>query len=235
MKIAVIGDDELSCIKIYEFLKRKTALFVIDQYENGTDFLNNGLRNQYDLVFVDVDPTNIEGLYAAERLRFFSSSVIIVFIASGNFYVHKAFELNAFQYLIKETITEKIISAEYYRAVKEYIDNNEEYILKVRGYYLKTKVNKIVYIESKGRDLCAHLSDSTKLEYKGRLDDETAKLELFGFVRIHKSYLINIRYIERFKSDSLYLYNNDHEFVISRKYRAEIVKKIMAFNKNYMF
>lgn len=145
----------------------------------------------------------------------------IVFISSENKYAMDLFEIRPMNFLIKpfdENDIEKIM-----KTAAELINTNKHIlILEARKELLRIPVSEIRYIESSGRYIIVHDSGG-EYKLKGKLNDIYERVKGFGFLFIHKSYIVNNLYIRKYSYDNVELDDNVI-LPVSRQRREEIKK-----------
>lgn len=145
----------------------------------------------------------------------------IVFISSENKYAMDLFEIRPMNFLIKpfdENDIEKIM-----KTAAELINTNKHIlVLEARKELLRIPVSEIRYIESSGRYIIVHDSGG-EYKLKGKLNDIYERVKGFGFLFIHKSYIVNNLYIRKYSYDNVELDDNVI-LPVSRQRREEIKK-----------
>lgn len=103
MKIAICDDCQQAVDDykkmIQEYLYKNNLVCDVDCFFDGNSFLD--LSNEYDLVFLDYDLPDINGLDVAKRMRQNGSKIVIVFLTAYDEYVFDSFAVEAFRYLVK--------------------------------------------------------------------------------------------------------------------------------------
>lgn len=193
------------------------------------------LTESYDIVYLDIEMPGVNGIETAQKLQTINHSVIIIFVSSYSCYVTNAFRVNAFQFLLKDNLTDDDIIFEYQRARERYKKEHFKYCVNQKSGVSYVPINKIVCIESANRHLYIIFSDGTFLEYRGKLDKEEIKLLPYNFIRTHESFLVNISLINMIKGDSLIMNTvSKEEIPISRKYKENVLNTYNLFNMGYM-
>lgn len=192
-------------------------------------------KNKPDLILLDIKMGDGTGFDLVEKLDNINFKVI--FITAFDQYAIKAFRFSAIDYLLKpldpdDLITaiekaEKIILKDFnlqLKNLKEYLTPDENRINKI---IIKTydnihlvPINEILFFESDGNYVNVFLIDQTKIMVSALLKDYEDLLASNGFFRVHRSYLINVKYIRSFeKADggTLILENQIKIPVASRK------------------
>lgn len=172
-------------------------------YYSGRDLLDR-YSCSIDILFLDVQMPEIDGIAVAERIRQKDKKVIIIFLTSFVQYALEGYRVNASNYLIKP-ISRKRLNMELDRWVGE-LEKKEEPFLAVHndsGEY-KILLKSIRYIETYKRNLMIH-TDSADLICYQKLKAVEEKIGQHGFVRNHASYLVNLFYVENIERMNLQL------------------------------
>lgn len=175
----------------------------------------------YEIFFLDIDMPEINGIMAGKWIRKHSRDALIIYLSGRGERVFETFACRPYSFIRKEFFSREIKSV--MRSAFEYIDRGREYIsISAGGKQYKWDVNKIVYVECTNRILHIHFMDHVlDIYYKlGILEEQ---LNGHGFIRIHKGYLVNSKYIFCVKNNVVML-DNGEELPLS-KYRALEVKK----------
>lgn len=227
MKIAVCDDEEEFCQKIKNSLEKTVSNDdEIKYFNNGIELLNHMRKDNFDIVYLDIEMPSMNGIETAEQLLQINRGILIIFVSSYSCYISRAFKLDAFQFLIKEFADENEIISEYSRAKEKYRIEHYLYSIKKKEETIKIEINTIAYIESKNRHLYAVTIDGQEHEFRSKMNDEEKKLKAFNFVRIHESVLVNMIYIRRIDSSSLtHKYHNGKQLPISRRYKESLMNK----------
>ena len=102
MKIAICDDEKQIIIDyskiINEYLYENNIVCTVDAFTDGNSFLQ--LANEYDLVFLDYDLPDINGMEIARNIRENDGRIMIVFLTAYAEHVYDSFEVDAFRYLL---------------------------------------------------------------------------------------------------------------------------------------
>lgn len=207
VKILVCDDDE-------SIIQQISA--IIDDYcsNNGskaiilkaTDPSKVDLSDEVDVAFLDVDMPQMSGIDFAQKIHARWPNSILIFVTNYVQYAPEGYEVGAFRYLMKNKISEKL-SIYLELAIKERIKRMHAITIQINGERIAVPVSNILYMESNARIVTMHLIDDsrTKYQFYGNLSDLAQKFEILGFLRVHKSYLVNMKYIELFQCKKLTL------------------------------
>ncbi|MFV0466943.1 MAG: LytR/AlgR family response regulator transcription factor [Lachnospiraceae bacterium] len=203
LTIAICDDEKqfLHRIRDYvtESLNKKHVVFEIDTFNSGQAFINTGFElAKYDIVFMDINMDQMNGLEAAQRIREISKDVYIVFVTAFIDYSLEGYKVNAIRYLLKNNVNMGKAIHECLGAILENMDYNietEEFEFKEGTRTVS--LDRIVYIESKLHKLKFFVLEDqievyTLYEILNKMEE---KLNKDTFLRIHQSYLVNMKYI----------------------------------------
>lgn len=176
---------------------------------------------QYDLIFMDIDMGTISGIDIARRLRKENCDAVLIFVTNFKEYAPEGYEVNAFRYLAKAEIELKLPS---YFADALILCQELRHTVEIQcgGEAIPVPVHALIYIESLGRKQHMFLKNGPREEFFTctTMADLEALLFPHGFLRIHKSYLVNMAHIEAFQSTCAVLTTGQSLPVSARNYRA---------------
>lgn len=224
MKIAIC-DDEKSAIELIKRELGKVAeklqiVMDIYEYQTGGKLLEEITKQKIEVVFLDIDMPGMSGMETANCLMEQCPLLNIIFLTNREDLVFQALKYRPFRFIRKSHIRNEL--AESVAAAMKKIAS-EMYVVsfgrgKIEGKYA---IKDILYIESQKHYLNIHMQDEVH-RFRGKISDCEKGLGDYGFVRVHKGYLVNIRYIEYFLSDTVVL-DNKERIPVSRN-RAEEIK-----------
>lgn len=208
--ITHILEDVSSHIKIFE-------------YDCAEQFLEENPVG-IDIYILDIRMGDMTGMSLAKVIRSENESAEIMFITSLVEYIQEGYKVRAYRYLLKpikyEELKESILSC-----VKDLTRKKENFmILENRGSIKKIPIKDILYIEVIRRDIIVHTIDG---EYctKCSMDKVEKELKLFNFFRCHKSFLINMVYIDSIENNIVMI--RDREVPVS-KHRISNLRKTLT-------
>ena len=201
LRIAICDDEKYDRDRIQalllEYLETHNLNASIDLFSSGKEFLSERDNLvKYDIVFLDINMEEIDGIQTAERIRSFHSDTYLVFITSYIHYALEGYRVNAVRYILKETLD---------TALEECVDAILE---KMRISYVtfsfiqgerKLYTDNLLYVESRShKSVFYYLENGQNIyEIYEKLDQIEERLEGFGFLRVHKSYLVNQKHIRQ--------------------------------------
>jgi two-component system, LytTR family, response regulator len=225
----VVDDSAIQRMTITKLVNESTHLSLINDFSNALEAKNAVNNSSVDLIFLDIEMPLINGFDLLDGLK---EKPQIIFITSKADYAVKAFDYEATDFLQKPISKERFL-----KAVKKALDlhqlrneSNEDLgeviIIKSNLKKLKVYTSKIKWIEAFGdyikivTDTDTHLVLSTMKAFENELPKGK-------FIRVHKSYIVNIERIEKFNSKFAEIDNT--KIPISRNKKEVIADAIGSF------
>ena len=181
----------------------------IKVYNEAETFLA-GMETEgmFDVIFLDIDRDGVNGLEIAARIRKTDYVTTIIFTSQYDDYYKEAYNAHPFQFLNKPVNVRKLEETmDAYMKIKERQDiETFTFVIKKAQYNLR--LNDIIYFYSRHRHVTAVCGDQEYTFY-GKLNDIQKELEnkTGRFLRIHQSFLVNMKYIREYRYSELVLYS----------------------------
>ena len=129
----------------------------------------------------------------------------------------KGYQVNAFRYIDKLCMKEELPEA--LNSVGERMDYNQFIEVPITGIGMqKILCNKIIYIETNNNTVFINTT-TEKLLCQERLKDIVGKIENKGFYQVHRAYLVNLKWIDKFTEQNIYLKNGENVLMSRRRYQ----------------
>ncbi|HBF5510860.1 TPA: response regulator transcription factor [Clostridioides difficile] len=225
----VICEDDITqiaflreCIlKSLEGISSQIELF---EFNSGEELLETNLEG-IDIFFLDIKMLQLTGMDVAKIIRETNNTSEIIFITSIVDYIQEGYKVRAYRYLLKPIdfgdLNESILSC-----ISDIIKKRENFMLiENKGIINKILINSIMYIEVRKKVLTIHTKNDTYYT-KNSMDKIELELEKYNFFRCHKSYLINLEYIQFICKNTVVI--NGKDIPVS-KYRMANLKKKLTY------
>ena len=235
IKIAICDDEANIRAYLTSLIRARSCPCEIVEYTSAGDCLAD--HREIDLLCLDIElsPDRPDGMALVRKIREQTSGTqpVIIFVTGYERYVFDAFDVGAFQYLLKPVNEEKFTQV-FARAVEQ-IETRREHPQRGRVLTLHSAnasktvpLDSIYYIESSDHKVILHLRDGEFACYAKIRDLE---MELQGqFFRIHKGYLVNLSYVDGYSKAEVTLTNGEKLFLSKYKYR-DFVRAYLRFLK----
>ena len=233
MRICLVDDDstQLDYLKllISKWSNINNVNIDVNFYHSAEEMLfENEKSYPFDMIILDIQMGNINGLELAKRIRETDTQVLIAFISGMADYVFEGYNVQAVRYILKPVIEEKVYELLDY--LKKYKSTDRKYlVLSAFGEKRKVYFDEIVYLESKGHYVSFYLVDK-QYEYKYNISDLCGELPEADFVKTHRSYIANVKYIERVTKTDCYLLK-DISIPLSRSSYKSVNEKFISYHK----
>jgi two-component system response regulator LytT len=231
----IICDDNKSILDLYSSILNDTARAAgietkIVCMESGEQLLFNlsDEPNSADIIYLDILMARMNGIETARKLREIGCMAEIIFLTSSSEYVFQGFDSNPFYYIVKDEMPTKKFKDIFLRAIASARLRADRFItISFGGNTMKLALDKIRYFEVQNRLVTVHTLDND-VSFYSTLEDVEKMLDGKGFVRIHRSYLVNCYYIQRITRTQVYL-TKGTELPVSTKYAASVQKKFSDY------
>lgn len=224
---AAICDDEPAILDyLHEYISnafiQQGADIQIDKFTSGKDFLNAHKAEPFDVVFLDIDMPEISGFDIAEIINDIGEPLII-FVTSHDELVFSSIRFRPFRFIRKTYLDNEL--PETVEAVKNEIikrNSGSKFAFQTKSGEVFVDLGKVEYIEIYGHWLKVHIKDDEPLECYGSLSDFERQLEEYDFVRTHKSFLANCKFIFAIEKNQVIL--DDKTAIPLSRYKVDTVK-----------
>lgn len=215
MRIAVIDDERPSRSELCHLIQQLEPKATISQADSGYSALELAAEKDFDIIFVDIHLGDIPGTKLSAMLKKLQPDVKIVFATAYDEYALKAFDLGAFDYIMKPFDPKRLEQTmkKYHQTYsigeetvrQEFVDMSDKLSVSLDKHIVLLDIKDISYIETIDGNCIIH---SKQKQYTSTqpLSYFEKRLASFRFFRIHKSYLINLNELVEFFQWSLGTY-----------------------------
>ncbi|MAT89331.1 MAG: DNA-binding response regulator [Flavobacteriaceae bacterium] len=232
LKCAIVDDSTLQRLSIVKLIENHPSLDLVAEYNNAIEAKMGLANNEIDLVFLDIEMPILSGFDLLDDL---THKPQIIFVTGKTKYAFKAFDYDAVDYLRKPISRDR-----FYNAVHKAITNfklksedsfDDEDFIFVKSNLKKRKVflNELRYIEALG-DYVKLVTEHDALVVLSTMKNFESLLPEDRFLRIHKSYIVNLDKVERYNSKVIELENE--QLPLSRNRKTDLVEALTASMRN---
>ncbi|GAA3232302.1 LytR/AlgR family response regulator transcription factor [Oerskovia jenensis] len=217
IRIGVVDDEPASRDIVLGHLDRfqveNDVTFDVRTFSDGRELVT-GYRPDFDILFLDVQMNDLDGLDTARHIRTLDSQVVIVFVTNMAQYAIQGYEVDALSYLLKP-VPWFAFSQELRRSIDRVRRSGADTLmLTVNGALARVDLLDVVYIESIKHRVIVHAVDRT-YAFTGALKTFEADLADKGFFRSNSCYLVNMRHVTAVDQNTCVMRGGD-ELQVSR-------------------
>ncbi len=233
MRIAICDEDErelarlLDLITEYQLSSGKEA--DCRSFQNSTDFLCDFKGGEYDLILLDAHMAEAGGLQAARELREWDRNVEIIFISSSPEVAVASYSVGAYDYLLRPVDADSLFPLLDSVGSRLFVREQQGFVLKSRKGVVRISFTGLEFVEVINKTVSFHLSDGRIYEVTAALADfEERLLDRPEFFKAHRSYLVNLNYIQSIGTNRV-VTENGHDIPLSRQRRSQMQDAYMRF------
>lgn len=223
-----ICDDNATTLETLKVIIGKefsefTSDYKISAFGSGTLLMNEHTQEPFDILFLDIDMPELTGFDIAKILRDDFSNCFIIFVSSHSELIYESMDFQPFHFIKKDCDEPLNISVN--RIVKKlmkHMKQNEKVILEgEQSDRLAVYIHNIIYLESDRHYVKYYIKDLPQpVKVRESISECEEKYTNYDFVKIHKRYIINLRYLSHFD-------NMNNEVTLS------FINRRLAMSKNY--
>lgn len=236
INIAVCDDEQESLDMIRKELckaaERLNITIETYPYMDGSEVVDLICNNKedFDILFLDIDMPNISGLEVAKKIRDAGSDIVLIFISAHEQYVFESIDYNPFKYIRKNKIKEEMeysLKRAYKRISSENVKN---IVVKTQDGEVRLKHTSIMYFEVYARRMSVFTNDNQQRNLVGRKSIKNLYSELNNedFIQIHSGCIVNVKYIDEYSGHDITL-DNGTKLIVSRSRIKEVKEAISSY------
>lgn len=232
---AAICEDEPEISKYIE--KTLVSEFEKNGFQVQFEVFNNGNKlldmidrhYHFDILFMDIEMPEMDGISICRKLRQINSETLVVFISNKDELVFSSFEVQPFRFIRKshyDSLLPSLVNSIQTELARRH-PNIVQIIEPGSKDLFSFDISQIMYVEAQGKN-CKIMTTSGSTIIKTKLMEIEKQLSGYDFVKSHRSYLVNYKYIFTVRKSDLEL--TDHSIIpISRGHVEEIKKKFLNY------
>lgn len=201
MKCIIVEDEFLAREELKYFIENFSNIKIVGEFEDGLDVMKFIQKDKVDVIFLDINISSVDGLLIAKNISRFSEKPYIVFITAYKEHAVEAFEIEAFDYILKP-YDESRIKSMLKKLELSYNSKNGNLLtitnkinLFKNDKIIVTDMDDIYYFEARDRETCVFTKDEEYI-VKMSISKYYDTLPKEIFFRCHRSYIVNLTKIK---------------------------------------
>ncbi len=227
IRIAIVDDEKQIRKQIFAMISK----YFIDNaleckilpFSDGQELIDSGLK--FDIIFMDIEMKNVNGIQAAQHIRKSDMNVPIVYITGYVDYWRRAYKVHAFDFISKPASQEQIdnVLNDFFSTV--YKKNKAKISLATDDGMLLVNLDEIRYfnIKEKKKVVLSNLTDKNII-VKENIGDIYERLNKDMFFMPHRCCIVNLRFVKEVTKDRLIIMDNGDFFPLSQRKKQEFMK-----------
>ena len=224
LKCIAIDDEPLALRQITGYISKIPYLELSATFNNAIDAQQRLTEEPADLIFADINMPDLNGV---DFVRALPDRPMVIFTTAYSEYAVEGFKLDAVDYLLKPfSFADFSRSAAKANSLYELRQNrrsepqetaseatprDKEYISVKADYKVSlVRIAEIIYLESEGEYVRMHLTDGSTITTLFRLKNMETALPAESFMRVHRSYIVNLRVIKAYVKGRIFLSDNEY-------------------------
>lgn len=230
LRICICDDDPVTV----EYLSDSIRTFLQENYpktceistfQSGTSLLED--RNPKDLVFLDIEMPDVNGIHVGQQLVACNKDVIIIFVTSHDRYLDDAMDLQVLRYLSKPIEEERLIRS-LQKALEAYSNMTATLPIETKEGVYTIHTSDIVAIEAVDHEVIVHTVDGdyhTVQNMQYWLD----RLPSGMFFQSHRSFIVNFAHVTDFDHTVIHLYRSQFTAYLTRRKYTDFKKAFLLY------
>lgn len=226
LHIAVCDDEQVIMEQLKKLLETYRPDCMVTMYRSGEGLLD--AFDQYDLIFLDIEMPQTNGMELAAKLRELQYDGEVIFLTGYTDYMQDAFKVRAFRYLqkpIREDQLEEALCA----AEEEF---QQQYLVLTGEKVFRIKIRDILYLEAVHNETYI-VTKTGELVVRSPMREIYEMLDPAEFIQTHKSYVVALRAIRYVGNQEVVLQELQPRIPLSRRRQQEVRKAYMEYIKKH--
>ena len=242
VRCIAIDDEPLALRQIKSYIERTESLSLVATCRSAIEAQQILEEQKIDLIFVDINMPDLNGI---DFVRSLAGNYYVIFTTAYSEFALEGFKLNAIDYLLKPftydeftKAIQKVVSlvdlenrchaAENAMAANEAESADKEYISVKADYNTQlVRIADIVYLESASEYVRLHIDGSATITTLFRLKNMETTLPQESFLRVHRSYIVNLKRISSYTKGRIFLDNGEY-IPLGENYKERFFERFNA-------
>ncbi len=196
-RVSIVEDNENAGNTLIKYLKeyelQRDMIFKVSLFKDALDFLQS-FRNNYDLIFMDIELPDINGMEVVRKIRAQDSKVIVIFVTNMAQYAIRGYEVDAMDFIVKP-VSYSAFAIKLDRAVQRLKSIAHKVIwINERTDKRRLRVEDIKYVEVAHHNVIYHTTEGNYTTYD-QLNNVQNVLEPYKFALCNRYLLVNLRFV----------------------------------------
>lgn len=234
MRIAFCDDDprltELLADYTQAWAETRGAGVDLQSFNSSDEFLRLWTSStMFDVIFLDIKMKPLSGLELARVIRSIDKNVSLVFITAYSEYALDGYDVDAAQYLLKPVSRDTFFDCMDKLVNRMATPQRKNILIEKNGTTIKIHLDEILYCEARSHVIDVHTTKGV-VDYRSRFSDLDKSLSSEdGFIRIHRSFLVNLALVREMSKTEVLMENGDR-LPVSRSYAREAYNEYIRFS-----
>ncbi len=226
----IVDDEPLASDVIESFAAKIPYLHVVGKAGSAVEALGVLKNEKIDLLFLDIQMPEMTGL---ELLKTLKNPPLVIFTTAFPNYALDSYEIDAADYLLKPVSFERFVKAvnkaeERLRNAQSDEREKPDYIfVKADGKLIKINIPDICYVEGLKDYVIIHTQTGKVVTHNTMKNIEALLLSDDNFIRIHRSYIINLRFVKEIEGNCFKV--KDQLLAVGTTFKEEVQAKLEKF------
>lgn len=229
-----VCDDSVEFRRIFDqTLKKLVPMIFPESLEwnleagsgSGKELLKHINKSNVDVLFLDIDMPEMNGLELARNIVAMKKDTTIIFVSGYDHYVYQVFDLFPFAYMRKDHILDELPHILSRIADKYDRENRTVTLITINGKVFIDE-REIVYIQSQNNYYKIKTQGGASLICRGTLREAEQILLNFDYFRIHSAFIVNMNHIQRIEQSNIFVSNQKSPLPIAQR-------RLAAFREAY--
>lgn len=238
IRIAICDDNSVMLNNLESIINSTfvtyTSDFKIFTFDSGKLLINAHEQEPFHIIFLDIDMPKTTGFDVAKTLRDEFSNCFIIFVTSHSELMYESMDFQPFHFIKKNC--DEPISSSVNRIVKKlmkHMRQNEKIILEddISGRHA-VYIHNIIYLESDKHYVKYYVKGMDEpIKMRENISECEERYAYYDFVRIHKRYLINLKYLSNIDNtnNEVLLGTINRKLVMSKNYKKDVDDKFTLY------
>ena len=235
LNIAICDNEDVYAFSILKTLEEEAKFFNIkinfEVYKAAEDLLKATKLEplKYSIMFLDILMGEMNGIELSRKVKEINKNIDIIFITSTKEYVFDAYDIGAINYILKP-IQRSRLKEQFSRAISMTLKNKKNFVINKNSEVYNLNIDDIIYFEVRNRIVTVEYLGG-KIEFYSKLSEIEGKVIKYNFIKCHRAYIVNPKYIFKIISNSIVL-KDKRILPISKLKSTNIKQKFLEYIEN---